>query len=166
MKTRLMLVLGAAIATAAPTAHAGKPEVLQVSPDVFMVIVKNHAGAFGQPSTTKKKAIQAANDYAAERGMVAVPVHMAYTEAAPGRFPAAEYQFRLARPGEATSAAIAPEPDVHVHVSAGASGIPEQAQAQPHPDLYTELTKLDDLRRRGLLTDAEFEAEKQKLLQR
>jgi hypothetical protein len=33
-------------------------------------------------------------------------------------------------------------------------------------DLYTELNKLDDLRKRGLLTDKEFEHEKKKLLKR
>jgi len=31
-------------------------------------------------------------------------------------------------------------------------------------DLYAELTKLDDLRKRGLITDAEYEAEKKKAL--
>ena len=33
-------------------------------------------------------------------------------------------------------------------------------------DLYAELLKLDDLRKRGLLTDKEFEQEKKKLLKR
>ena len=33
-------------------------------------------------------------------------------------------------------------------------------------DLYAELLKLDDLRKRGLLTDKEFESEKKKLLKR
>ena len=32
------------------------------------------------------------------------------------------------------------------------------------PDIYAELVKLDDLRKRGILTAAEFEAQKQKLL--
>ena len=32
------------------------------------------------------------------------------------------------------------------------------------PDLYAELLKLDDLRKRGLLTDAEFDAAKRRLL--
>jgi flavin-binding protein dodecin len=32
------------------------------------------------------------------------------------------------------------------------------------PDLYTELMKLDDLHKRGLLTDDEFQAQKAKLL--
>jgi len=31
-------------------------------------------------------------------------------------------------------------------------------------DLYMEITKLDELRKKGLITDAEFEAQKQKLL--
>ncbi len=33
-------------------------------------------------------------------------------------------------------------------------------------DVYSELLKLDDLRERGILTDAEFESEKRKLLER
>jgi hypothetical protein len=32
------------------------------------------------------------------------------------------------------------------------------------PDLYTEILKLDDLRKKGLITDAEYEAQKTKLL--
>ena len=33
-------------------------------------------------------------------------------------------------------------------------------------DLYTEILKLDDLRKRGLLTDKEFEQQKKKLLKK
>jgi hypothetical protein len=33
-------------------------------------------------------------------------------------------------------------------------------------DLYTELIKLDDLRKRGILTEEEFQAEKKKVLNR
>jgi hypothetical protein len=33
-------------------------------------------------------------------------------------------------------------------------------------DLYTELTKLDDLRKKGIITDEEFEIEKAKVLNR
>jgi len=39
-------------------------------------------------------------------------------------------------------------------------------ETAPRIDLYKELLKLDDLRKQGLLTDAEFEAEKKKLLER
>ena len=33
-------------------------------------------------------------------------------------------------------------------------------------ELYNELVKLDDLRKKGILTDDEFQAEKKKLLSR
>ena len=33
------------------------------------------------------------------------------------------------------------------------------------PDLYTELMKLDDLRKKGILTDEEFDEQKKKLLE-
>ena len=44
-----------------------------------------------------------------------------------------------------------------------ASGVIPQG---PPGDLYTDLLKLDDLRKRGILTDKEFNAEKKKLLKR
>lgn len=37
-------------------------------------------------------------------------------------------------------------------------------EASNSKDLYSELTKLDDLRKRGILSEAEFEAQKKKLL--
>jgi hypothetical protein len=39
-----------------------------------------------------------------------------------------------------------------------------QAQAAPKPDVADQLTKLANLRDRGVLSDAEFEAQKAKLL--
>ena len=49
--------------------------------------------------------------------------------------------------------------------SAGADTREAEAKAKPQStDLYTELTKLDDLRKKGLLTDAEYDVQKQKLL--
>ncbi len=51
----------------------------------------------------------------------------------------------------------------------GESAEPERTTSKRESqkiDLYKEILKLDDLRNRGLLTDAEFEAEKKKLLER
>ena len=42
----------------------------------------------------------------------------------------------------------------------------DQASARPAHDLYSELIKLDDLKKKGILTEAEFEAEKKKVLDR
>jgi len=55
---------------------------------------------------------------------------------------------------EATPAVVAPPGETHVN-----STFPTYAG-----DLYTEILKLDDLRKRGLLTDKEFEQQKKRLL--
>jgi hypothetical protein len=47
-----------------------------------------------------------------------------------------------------------------------ASRSPEISTAEEKTDLFTEMTKLDELRKKGLLTDVEFESEKKKLLDR
>ncbi|MCW0453237.1 hypothetical protein NB721_002323 [Xanthomonas sacchari] len=49
--------------------------------------------------------------------------------------------------------------------SPATTGTPTPAPSAP-PDLYAELLKLDDLRKKGLLTEAEFQAQKAKLLSR
>lgn len=150
----------ATLAAAPGHALAGDAEIIQLSPGVYMSIVKNYAGAFGQMSTTKKKAILAANEYAAERGMEAVPVGMETREARPGQWPAAEYQFRLVAKGSGETVGLRPDADTRVTIEGDGAG----QSAANKPDLYTELMKLDDLRKRGLLSDQEFEAQKAKLL--
>ncbi len=50
--------------------------------------------------------------------------------------------------------------------SAGEAPPPSALATAPSGDLYTDLLKLDDLRKRGILTDKEFELEKKKLLKR
>jgi len=41
---------------------------------------------------------------------------------------------------------------------------PQYAPAQPEEDRYAQLTKLGELRQAGILSDAEFEAEKARIL--
>lgn len=151
----------ATLAAAPGHALAGDAEIIQLSPGVYMSVVKNYAGIFGHASTTKKKAILAANEFAEERGMDAVPVAMEYNSAGgPGQWPAAEYQFRLVAKGGNETVGLQRDADMRVTVEA--PGAPSPAATKP--DLYTELMKLDDLRKRGLLSDQEFEAQKAKLL--
>ncbi|WP_254461229.1 hypothetical protein [Xanthomonas sacchari] len=63
------------------TAQAGEPEFVKVSPGVWMVTVKNHAGIFASAATTKRKALLAANAFAAAQNMQAVPVAMQAVDA-------------------------------------------------------------------------------------
>ena len=50
------------------------------------------------------------------------------------------------------------ESDTAAHASASAT--PTQKE-----DIYSELTKLDDLRKKGIITDTEFDAQKKKILE-
>jgi hypothetical protein len=54
--------------------------------------------------------------------------------------------------------------DGQVVSGGGIPGMPGTPASAPKPDLADQLTKLADLRDRGVLTDAEFEAQKAKLL--
>ena len=89
----------------------------------------------------------------------------------PGEWAHFEYQFKLvdlatARTSAALNAdrqSIAPR-DVATDTTQriNVQGPPSTAPVQA--DLYSELLKLDDLRKRGLLTEAEFAAQKARLL--
>ncbi|HUG09806.1 MAG TPA: SHOCT domain-containing protein [Opitutaceae bacterium] len=73
-----------------------------------------------------------------------------------GEFAKATLTFRALPPG---AAELAPAQSQQTQVRA-------PLPATPTDSLYDELLKLDDLRKRGILTDGEFEAEKKKVLGR
>lgn len=80
-----------------------------------------------------------------------------------GGFASAKIVFKALDAGDPALTAVEPPP--------GANG--SQSVASPTGvlptyagDLYSEMLKLDDLRKRGLLTDKEFEQQKKKLLKK
>lgn len=74
-------------------------------------------------------------------------------------FSSAKVVFKALPAGD--PALTAAEPVIVAGAPAVAGALPTQAG-----DLYTEILKLDDLRKRGLLTDKEFEQQKKKLLKK
>ena len=78
----------------------------------------------------------------------------------------------LSMPVAANGSAYAPAPAVYAAAPATYSAAPATYAAPaplPHlstDELYSELVKLDDLRKKGILSDDEFQAEKKKLLSR
>ena len=147
----------------------GNPGIVQLSPDTYMLSRQDNAGIFGNASVMKADVIREANEFAAKQGKVAIPITSNSTRMAPGRFATFEYQFRVVDKDdpEAKRTALTRDPDTiiekHDTVS---SDIRTKDVSEKNPDMYAELIKLDDLRKKGLITDAEFEAQKQKLLQR
>lgn len=148
----------------AACANAG---VVQVAPDTYLLSKQDNAGIFGNFARFKTEVIQEANDFAKTKGKVAIPVTMNESPAGPGRFATFQYQFRLVGASDpaAQRVTLIRQPDVFIESSSRtAADINVRTSNSQGGDLYSELMKLDDLRKRGILTYAEFEEQKKKLL--
>lgn len=153
----------AALLTACATA-----EPVPMGNDVYMISQTSAGGVFTSMSSLKSEVIQRANAFAESKGKVAVPLASRETPAVPGHnMPNFEYQFRLVDKNDprASGAALVPRPDVVIEQHETAkTDVQVHNDTPQRVDLYTELMKLDDLHKKGLLTDAEFDALKQKLI--
>jgi len=81
-------------------------------------------------------------------------------------FPSAKVTFRVLPHGDPELAAPATAPLALAPVPAGTPTVGGSGSTATNDDLYTALLKLDDLRKRGILTEKEFEQEKKKVLDR
>ena len=158
------------------------PGVVQVGGDLYLLSKQDHGGIFGSLPKLKADVINEANAFAASKGMTAIPV--SFKEKPVGMkfadLASVEYQFRLVPPNSpqarggslnADRQTLPVRPDVSVQSTRTTSAVVEvrggtaSSQSGTQKDLYTELLKLEDLRKRGLLTQAEFAEQKRKLLE-
>ena len=170
-----------AVATLVATiAGCANPPIIPISADTYLLSKEDHAGIFGSLSKLKAEVITEANAFATSKGMVAIPISFREKPVgnSPGDWAMVEYQFKLVDPSSAEAASASLEagrksvpvrPDVSVQSSESISADVNVSStlnqsADEGKDLYTELFKLEDLRKRGILTDAEFEEQKAKLL--
>lgn len=154
-----------------PSAMAGSAnDIVQLSPDTYMITRISYAGIFASMGKLKTGVIQDANNFAKSREKLAIAISAQERPVGgPGRFPQFEYQFRLVDPHgvDAKSTTLVPRADVVIENNHNIQAdIRSRDETPKDQDLYGELMKLDDLRKKGILTDAEFEAQKQKLLSR
>ena len=145
------------------------PGIVKLSPDTYMLSRADRAGIFGNTAKLKASVIKDANEFAASMGKVAIPLSTNETPVYPGHFATFEYQFRVVDKddSEAKRTHLVPRPNVVIEKNVKIDAdIKTEERKSDSLDIYTELTKLDDLRKRGIITDAEFEAEKAKILNR
>ena len=149
-------------------AGCANPGVVQISPDTYLISREDHAGIFGSSSSLKAGVISDANAYASSMGKVAIPITTHETPIGiMGKWAKFEYQFRVVDKSdpEAKRTAIMPRADVVIertdNINASVRSKDETVKAK---DVYGELIKLDDLKKRGIISDTEFEAQKKKLL--
>jgi hypothetical protein len=150
-------------------AGCANPGIVQLSPDTYMLSRVDHAGVFGNAAALKAGVIKEANQFAESKGKVAIPVTARETPAYPGHFATFEYQFRVVdnNDAEAKRTSLVPRADVVIEKTEKISAdVRTKDESDKKADLYTEIMKLDELRKKGLITDAEYESQKQKLLNR
>jgi len=136
-----------------------------------MLSRQDHGGIFGSMSKLKAGVISDANTFAESQGKIAIPVFAQEKPIGfgPGQWASFDYQFRVVDKNdpEARRAALTPRADVVIEKTEKISAdVRTKDDTAKQSDLYAELTKLDDLRQRGILSDVEFAAEKKKLLDR
>ena len=165
------LAYGFVLAILSWPSFAGQPDIVEISPNTYLLVLKNHAGIFGNLSNTKLEAVKDAAEFARKRGKVAIPLGMLEKPVGgPGHWPTIEYQFALADPSSEVAQSPHPltpsDPTQHVEIvtaNATPQAAPQPTQS-PKTDLYAEMLKLDDLHKRGILSDAEFQQAKTRLL--
>ena len=158
-------LLFSAIASAAVLAGCATAEIIPMGTDTYMISQTSAGGAFKAMGSLKAEVMKRANAFAESKGKVAIPIASKESPAYPGHMPNFEYQFRLVDKDDprASGGALLPRADVVIENNIKTPPAPSSVEPA-RSDLYTELTKLDDLRKKGIITEAEFEAQKQKLL--
>ena len=172
MKPSIAILIAALILTPS-TGSARLPEIVQLSPDTYLIIREDHGGIFGGSLTKEKlQTIKQANAFAASKGKVAIPLAaIEHPMGILGKWASFEYQFRVVDKDdpEARRTSLVQRPDVVVSVSRevpavdssrvspppakpSTEGLPSEARVDA---IYASVLKLDELRKRGLITDAE-----------
>jgi hypothetical protein len=165
MQRQLALLIGAIALAATGCANPG---IVKLSPDTYMLSRTDKGGVFGNPSAMKADVIREANEFAAKQGKVAIPLSLNESPLQVGRqFASVEYQFRVVDESdpEARRTSLVPRPNVVIEKTEKSSvDVTTKDNTDRSKDVYAELIKLDDLRKRGILSEDEFQAQKKKLL--
>ena len=154
------------LVAAAMLVACAAPAPTLISPGVYIVSRTSASGSvFANMAQLKADTIVAANTFAESKGKIAVPVSIRDERPVPG-FPLVEYQFRLAEPGTVKDSSIVLEkgPDTVVKRDDNLTIKDNRQQPEAKKDIYSELIKLEDLKKRGLITEAEFQSLKKRIL--
>ncbi|MFZ6719301.1 SHOCT domain-containing protein [Undibacterium sp. Ji49W] len=152
------------------TACASNSSVLSIGKDTYMVS-RQAATGFSGSGTLKAEAFQEATQFCEKLGKSFQVVST--QEARPpyifGNFPKAEVQFMClnANDAELNRPKLKKTADTVVEIkndNRGKLDAPVAPAAPASKDVYSELLKLDSLRKQGIITEAEFQTQKAKLL--
>lgn len=154
--------LMAALVTVATLIACANPGIVEISPDIYLLTRTDRGGMFGNPAAMKANVIREVNEFAESRGKVTLPVSVEETPIGIGRWAKIDYQFRLVDKDDPAVAPTSLIGHANENISTDKRA---KSEAEISRVIYDELLMLEDLRQRGILTQAEFDAEKKKLLE-
>lgn len=161
MRTNNHVIFVAAILTGCATTSGVAP----IGEDTFM-ISRNGAGFWSSTAQIKAEALKDADNFCTQKGKKLQVVRTNQHEASgrPGDFPGAEVEFMCLGKNdpELNRPKLRKEADSVIEIK---QDVRTTGSVTKSKDAYTELIKLDDLRKKGILTEAEFQEQKRKLLE-
>jgi len=144
-------------------ACASSSGVIPIGKDIYMVSGRGKSPGGYSGAEVKAAALREANQYCANAGKKVQVVTSSQSDMRFGVEAAAELQFMCLDSSDSdySRTTVKKEADRVVEIR---KDVKTTDNTPPSPETYDQLLKLDDLRKRGIITDAEFEAQKKKLL--
>ena len=143
---------------------ASNSGVTSIGKDTYMVS-RQAATGFSGSGNLKAEAFREASEHCERMGksLQVVSTHEATPPYVFGNFPKAEVQYMCLASGDVdlNRPKLKKVADTTIEVKSETRIKTEPAMSS---DYYAELVKLDDLRKRGIITDVEFDTQKKKLL--
>lgn len=139
--------------------------VVPMGQDTFMITKQSSTG-FHSASSVKADIYKEGSAYCASQGKEIQPVNDQGVDGVPGRsFANAEIQFRCLSKGDAELGRPTMKPIANIRIE---NDIREKKDisVQGSGDMYTELKKLKDLLDANIITQAEFDTQKKKILEK
>lgn len=157
---------GAAIAIVLLSGCVSSTGVVPIGQDSYMLSVSDNSRPGITGAEVKANAYRQAAAYCESIGKRLQPVNALQRDQKFGVIANAEIQFLCLAPGDADLTRAKrrldrPDSDSTISIHKDVSVRNESATSK---DTYSELLKLDDLRKRGVITDAEFDDQKRRLL--
>ncbi len=145
------------------------PSIVKISPDTYILFREDHAGIFGSASSLKAGVIRDASVFAKSQGKVAIPISSNFKPIGngPAQWASFEYQFRIVDKNdpEFRRTSLIPRADIVIEKKKNSSvDVKSKHKTGKPEDVYTELIKLDELRKKGIITQSEFKSQKKKIL--
>ena len=148
------------------------PDPIPMGPNVYLISSSDAGGPWADPSSLKAKVMTRANRFAESKGKVAIPLSTNERPGGFGRIGNCEYQFKLVDPNSPEAqqgnhlVPTAPVQKIETKIVRNDDvKVETKDTTEKKKDVYVELMKLDDLRKKGIITDAEFAAQKKRLLE-